>query len=596
MSTDAIAPVLLALPILVAAIGRLPAVWRRPRLATAFAVGCGLVTTVLAVVLTVASLDGPLVHWVGGWEPREGTVVGIALVADGFSAGFVALAAACVTAVLWHGMGSYERTGGMFEVLTLLLLAAVTGFVLSADLFSMFVFIELLGITVYALTASKVDDPAAVPGAFNVAVTSTIGAILFLTGTAIVYGIAGTPNLAAAGEALRATGATPSAAVGVGLLVAGLATKAGVVPFHFGHLDSHTVARAPHAGLFGAVTVPVGMFGLARLQGTVVAGLADPAALRSLVLGAAVVSALLGGVLALVQQHLKRLLACSSLAHLGIVAVGVALASTDGLAAVGVYVVAHGALKLGLFLTVGVILHRLGSVLVGDLAGRAREVRVPATLLVVGAALLAGAPPGGLFVGKAGIADAAEAAGLGWVGPVLYLAATLTGVALARAAAHLWWGWPTARDPIGRIAEGSRETLDGADRLVFRAAPVVLVAAAVVAAVPAFSAAVAQVAGAMADPAVHLAAVTGGATPAGEAAVLDPWKASSLAWGLGAGVAALAGGVLLARPRAGRALWSGSGAAMGPLRRLHSGHVGDYAAWATFGAGACCAWVLVVLR
>jgi multicomponent Na+:H+ antiporter subunit D len=599
-------PLLLGLPLLAAALIRVPAIWRHRRLSAAVGVAAAATVVVLGGVLAVAGTETPIVHWVGGWQPREGAVIGVALVADGLTAGFVSFAGVAVGSALWHAIGSYHRTDGLFEVLTLLLLVAFNGFVLSADLFSMFVFIELLGITVYALTASKVDDVAAVPGALNIAVTSTIGAVLFLSGATLVYGATGTPNLGLAGERLAAGALTPSVAVGVGLLVAGLAVKAGLAPFHFGHLDSHTVARVPHAGLFGAITVPAGLYGLARVQTLVVPGLGDAAALRPLLLGAAVLTAVVGGVLCLAQTHLKRLLACSSLAHVGIAAAGIALAVPAGLAGTAVYVAGHGSLKLGLFLAVGVVLHRLGSVEVGELVGRAGGARLASVLLLVGGPLLAGMPPSGLFAGKAIIAEAASDAGVGWVVPVLYLVAAATGVALVRAAVHLWWGWPLAPDRVGRIGEGSPETDGSSDeeRPAFVLVPPLLVLGSVaVLLAPGLLGGVGVATTTFTDPAAHLAAL-GSSLPSGSIGTLGPpvgelevWKRSSLAWGTGAAALSVVAGVATARwgRREANGLLATIGHPARFLRELHSGHIGDYTAWATLGAGATCAWVLFSL-
>jgi multicomponent Na+:H+ antiporter subunit D len=592
-------PLLLAVPLLAAALIRVPAVWRRRTWSGVVATGAGVVTAVLGAALALATRAGPIVHHVGGWEPRDGVVIGVTFLVDGFAAGFLAAAGAAVAAALWHSIGSYERTGGMFEVLTLLLLVALSGFVLSADLFSMFVFVELLGITVYALTASKIDDRAAVPAAFNIAVVSALGAVLFLTGATLVYRAAATPNLVAIATELAAAGQAPhSASIGVAFLASGLAFKAGAVPFHFAHLDSHTVARAPHAGLFGAIVVPAGLFGLARLQSLVVPGLGDPAVLRPLLVATAAVTALVGGLLAVAQTHLKRLLACSSVAHVGIALTGLAVADVTGAAGTATYVLGHGAVKLGLFLAVGVLLHRLGSVEVGELVGRGRAAGSPALLLAVGGPLLAGLPPSGLYAGKAMMADAVTAAGLAWLVAVLYLAAGLTGVALVRAAAHLWFGWPLRPDAVGAIAEGSRETLPDAERRkpAFGVVPVVLVLTGGLLAllpqlVPATLAAAAQAA----DPAVLSTAVgTGPSTSVTVRADPVVWACSSLAWATAAVTLAVVGGLVLARrgrrPVASLPAWARAGAV--GFRAVHSGHVGDYTAWGVLGAGV---WSTLVL-
>jgi multicomponent Na+:H+ antiporter subunit D len=599
MSVEVLPPVLLALPLLVAAVVRVPAVWRRRALSGTVAIVAAGAVGVLGAVLAVVALDTPVVHWVGGWEPRDGIVVAVPLVADPLAAGAVSFAGVVVALALWHALGSYARTGGMLEVLTLLLLVAVTGFVLSADLFSMFVFVELLGITVYALTASKIDDPAAVPGAFNIAVTSTFGAILFLTGTALVYGATGTPNLALAGERLVEAGATPAAVAGVGLLVAGLGVKAGLVPFHFGHLDAHTVARAPHAGLFSAVTAPVGLVGLLRLQTTLVPGVAgDAQGLRGLVLAVAVLAAVVGAVLSVCQTHLKRLLACSSLAHLGIAAAGLAVGGATAVAGTLVYLLAHGALKLGLFLVVGVLLHRLGHLDVRRLVGRAGEAPVAVATLAAGGLLLAGAPVSGLWVGKVLVAEAAGATELGWLPWLLYAAAATTGAALLRAVWHLRGAPVPAHDPDGAVEEGGPETLEPgrATPAGFTWAPALLVAGSVaVLALPGALRAIGAVAADLLAPGAHAAAVLGSPVPA--TAAPDPdsgvWTSGSVVAGTVAAIVAVLGGRHLAAVGGQPRRWDPLAATpVRLLRRLHSGHPGDYTAWATLGASCWCGAVL----
>jgi multicomponent Na+:H+ antiporter subunit D len=231
---------------------------------------------------------------------------------------------------------------------------------------------------------------------------------------------------------------------------------------------------------------------------------------------------------------------------------------------------------------------------------------VAAVLLAIGGPLLAGLPPSGLAAGKAAITAAADDLGLGWLTPLLYLSAALTGVALVRAAVHLWHGWALAPDPVGRIEEGGRETLAVGERTArsFTWMPVALVAASVlVVFVPGLAGAAATAASRFADPDVHAAALAGAGAGIGEVAPLEIWKASTIVWGLGAGAVAVGGGAMLARRgRRGAATTEGARAAVATrfgritrgFRSVHSGHVGDYTAWATLGAGTGCAAVLFI--
>jgi multicomponent Na+:H+ antiporter subunit D len=179
-------------------------------------------------------------------------------------------------------------------------------------------------------------------------------------------------------------------------------------------------------------------------------------------------------------------------------------------------------------------------------------------------------------------------------------------VALVRAAVHLWWGWPLAPDRVGRIGEGSSETYGTSDeeRTAFVLVPPLLVLGSVaLLLVPGLLGGVSVATTTFTDPAAHLASL-GTSLPSGSIGTvgapvgeLEVWKPSSLAWGIGAAALSLVAGA--AGARWGRRETSGLLAALGRpvrvLRQLHSGHVGDYTAWATLGAGASCAWVLFLV-
>lgn len=211
--------------------------------------------------------------------------------ADGLSAGFIALAATLTAAGLLYAAKNYETHGSLLQGMTLVFLGAFNGFVLAGDLLTMFVFLEFMGITSYALTAFKVNDDAPAQAAFNVAVTSMIGAVLFLIGATMVYATTGTPSLAEAGAQLAEVATDPAIAVAFTLLVMELSVKATLFPFHFAHADSHSVAPAPQAGLFGAVMIQAGLYGIARLHGVLFnAPAMETIALQQLLLFGAIAS------------------------------------------------------------------------------------------------------------------------------------------------------------------------------------------------------------------------------------------------------------------------------------------------------------------
>jgi multicomponent Na+:H+ antiporter subunit D len=592
----ALPPLLVAIPLLAAALARVPVVhqtrWGPDVVALAAAVG----TATVGVATTRAALSGPLVHHVGGWEPREGLVVGVPLVADVVAAGFVTLTSGLVLAAFVYFTVAERRAGGLTHVLTLLLLAAFNGFVLAGDLFSMFVFVELLGITVYAVTAGKLEDPAALPAAVNLAVTSTMGAVVFLSGVGILYGAVGTPSLVSASTAVGTAGIEPAVAVALGLVAGGLAIKAGVFPFHFAHADVHTATTVPHAGLFGGVLLPLGLYGIARIHAVTFAATFAAADLRPVFVLISVVTAVVGAVMCAVQQQLKRLLAFSSISHLGIAGVGLGLLTAEGASAAAIYVLGHAPVKLGLLLTAGAVLHRLGSLQFDDLVGRAALVRPAVVLLALGGVALAGFPPTGLFAGKAALSKAAGEVGLSAVVPFVYAAAILTGAAVVRAALHLWSSRRVPDDPIGHVAEHHPEALPEHTPARLSVVPALLLLVGIVVPVlPGVLDAVADAGAGFVDAEFYAAAVLDGARgPLPVGSPMEVWEGSSLVQGALAGSLALALGVTLVRwgswwraPVAAPVRW---------LRRRHSGHVGDYTVWLVCGLAGWSAWVGFLAR
>ncbi|MFN7142071.1 MAG: complex I subunit 5 family protein, partial [Limisphaerales bacterium] len=256
---------IVALPFLAAAIIRIPLVAHHRVAVDVISVLGAALTGIIAAWACAHGMETPIVHWIGGWVPRSETAIGIALVADGMSAGFITLTAVITTTGLLFMCGSYKTSGSNLHILTLVFLGAFAGFVLAGDLLTMFVFLELMGISSYILTAFKENDDAPVQAGFNVAVVSTLGAFIFLIGSAMIYGIVGTPNLAQASERVAQVEVSPALTVAFALLLSGLSIKAGLLPFHFAHVDSHSVAPTPHAGLFGTVLLQAGLYGIARI-------------------------------------------------------------------------------------------------------------------------------------------------------------------------------------------------------------------------------------------------------------------------------------------------------------------------------------------
>src|SRR2546423_4428184 len=413
-------PALPALPVaiplftaaLLAAVNRHVPRW----LADTIALLTSIAACVTCTLLMRESSQQTIVYWFGGWAPRSGAAIGISFVIDPFGSGLAAFAAALVTVALVFSLRYFDSVGTLYHVLMMAFLGAMCAFCLTGDLFNLFVWFELMSAAAFALCGYKTEQAGPLEGSLNFAITNPIGAFLVLSGIGLLYGRTGALNMAQVARSLGGN-ADGLVIVAFAFVLCGFAVKAALVPFHFWLADAHAVAPTPVCILFSGVMVELGLYAIARIYWSVFQASFAPHTreLRALLVSAGVVTALLGAVMSFSQRHLKRLLAFSTISHMGLMTIGFGLLSPLALGGTALYLIGHGTAKSALFIGAGIILHRLRTIDELKMHGRGQKLSGLAVLFALAALGLAGAPSYGSFLGEAAIDYNAEQLGYRWV-------------------------------------------------------------------------------------------------------------------------------------------------------------------------------------
>jgi multicomponent Na+:H+ antiporter subunit D len=533
-----------------------------PRLADGLAVLVALAAAGCCGWMAVEAAQAPLVYWFGGWTPRPGLVLGIGFAVDQAGAIVAAFIGLLFAATMVFSWGYFDEVHAHFHVLMLLFMAGMIGFCLTHDLFNLFVWFEVMSVAGFALTGYQLRS-SALAGALNFTVVNTIGSYLLLTGIGLLYVRVGALDFGALARGIAADPGDPVVTAGFVALAAGFLIKAAQVPFQFWLADAHAVAPSPVSVIFSGAMVSIGLFGVARLLWPVFGASAPVHGVaRTLLLGMGAASAVVGGAMALLQRHIKRMLSFSTISHVGIMLIGLALLTRQGLAGMFGYLIGHGLVKGALFAIAGILLASCGGIDEIGLRGLGRRIWPAGIVMGLGGLLLGGAPVGLMDEGIGQI----DATAPGWAVAAIVIGAAFTGGAVLRATGRVFAG-------LGAVAGEEKRAPTEAERekanrpLWLMLAPPALL---MVLAIPA-----AHVAGPIAAAAAAQFMNGAEAGPTGAPLRWLPWACVALA----VTIAALD----LFRGRVGHALARAGSPVAALLQAVHSGIVGDYVAWLVAG-------------
>ncbi len=394
-------PILLViLPLLAAP---LCVVFRNHRVVGAFAAPVTWITFAIAIaILRQVHAGGPLTYDLGGWAPPWG--IGYRI--DALSAFLAVIVAGNAVVILPYALLSLtreipQRQHYLMHALFLLCVAGLLGICVTGDLFNVFVFLEIASLSSYVLI-SMGTGRRAFTAAFQYLIMGTIGSTFILIGIGMAYMMTGTLNMADLAARLPDVEQARTVICAFAFLTVGISIKTALFPLHTWLPNAYTYAPSAVSAFIASTSTKVSFYLFLRVIFTVFGiGFAFyDHRLDRLLMPLALVAIFVASTVAIYQTNLKRLLAFSSVAQIGYMVLGLSFASLNGLTGSIVHLFNHALMKGGLFLAVGCIMFRVGSVDLKDLRGIGKRMPLTMAAFVVGGLNLIGVPLTAGFVSK----------------------------------------------------------------------------------------------------------------------------------------------------------------------------------------------------
>ena len=290
-----------------------------------------------------------------------------------------------------------EHAKKRFYPFLVLTLAGAVGVMLSADLFTFFLFFELMSLSAYVLVVHE-ESPEAMRAGYKYLIMTIIGGLALFFSIIAVYEMSGSVAFVPGGY-LTQGGLLANLAF-VGFLV-GFGIKAGIVPFHVWLPEAHPVAPSPASALLSGVMLKTGVIGLIRVTHQVFTiDLVRNSNWNTVMLVFASVTIVLGSAVAITEDDIKRRLAYSSIGQMGYILLGIGLLQERAMVGAIFHIFAHAVMKSALFLTAGAVIYRKGKRSVKDWGGIGREMFPTMVVFTIAALSMIGIPPLIGFVSK----------------------------------------------------------------------------------------------------------------------------------------------------------------------------------------------------
>jgi multicomponent Na+:H+ antiporter subunit D len=334
----------------------------------------------------------------GGWAPPWG----IEYVIDPLSGGMAVLISLLSLLVLFYTGPFLQEDGwlrkGIYYALYTLLTTGLLGMVVTGDVFNLYVFLEISSLTAYALIAS--GGGKATFAAFRYVLVGTVGASFYLLGVGFLYALTGSLNMADLAERLQPLLDSPAVLLAVIFILVGIGIKMALFPLHGWLPDAYTYAPPAAIPFISGVMTKVMAYVLLRFFFFIFGAHGFIPVVLEVVGWLAAAGIILASVMALAQSDFRRMLAYSSVAQVGYIALGMAIGNFYGLIGAVLHLLNHAVMKSCLFLAAGGVKWKTGEHLVAKYAGMSRQMPLTMGALLLAALSMVGIPPTAGFFSK----------------------------------------------------------------------------------------------------------------------------------------------------------------------------------------------------
>lgn len=372
----------------------------------------------ISILLLGQVLEGGVISYrLGGWAPPWG----IELRVDAVNAYVLLIVTAISALVISYAKPSVAREIGagretLFYTSYLLCLTGLLGVTITGDAFNIFVFLEISSLSSYVLI-SLGTDRRALTASFQYLIFGTIGATFFLIGVGLIYQATGTLNIADMANRVEPLGESRTVQAAFAFMAVGLAIKAALFPLHSWLPNAYAFAPSVVTAFLAATATKVSVYVLIRTYFTIFSPefSFEVMSLGPVLMALSVAAMLIGSTIAIFQDDIKRSFAYSSVAQIGYMVLGIAFATVLGVTGGMLHLFNHALMKGALFLALGCLFWRAGSVTIDAMQGLGKRMPWTMAAIVVGGLSLIGVPLTAGFISKWYLLLAAIDSGLWWI-------------------------------------------------------------------------------------------------------------------------------------------------------------------------------------